>query len=96
VVRYIYLRQGGCVFVIVCLLAAFPKFFQTDLHEIFKEGWQWANEQMLKFWWRSGSQMRIRIMTLVRHASVEVCTVPVLLLYTEVFLQVDMLLMCKC
>jgi len=26
-----------------------------DLHEIFVEGWQWANEQMIKFWWRSGS-----------------------------------------
>jgi len=26
-----------------------------DLHDIFMEGWQWANEQMIKFWWRSGS-----------------------------------------
>jgi len=26
-----------------------------DLHEIFREGWQWASEQMIKFWWRSGS-----------------------------------------
>jgi len=25
-----------------------------DLHEIFREGWQWANEQMIKFRWRSG------------------------------------------
>jgi len=25
------------------------KNFQTDLHEIFGEGWQWANEQMMKF-----------------------------------------------
>jgi len=33
------------------------KNFQTDLHEIFREGWQWANEQMIKFWWQSGSQM---------------------------------------
>ena len=56
-----------------------------DLHEIFREGWQWASEQMVKFWWRSGSrigiriQIRIRIATLVRCALVEVCTVPVLL-----------------
>jgi len=59
------------------------------LHEIFREGWQWANEQMVKFWWRSGSQIRIRFRiwigirirtaTLVRRALVEVCTVPVLL-----------------
>jgi len=21
------------------------------LHEIFREGWQWTNEQMIKFWW---------------------------------------------
>ena len=25
-------------------------------HEIFREGWQWANEQTIKFLWRSGSQ----------------------------------------
>jgi len=25
------------------------------LHEILTDGWQWANEQMIKFWWRSGS-----------------------------------------
>ena len=38
----------------VCLLATLRKNFQTDLYEIFREGWQWANEQMIKFWWRSG------------------------------------------
>jgi len=26
-----------------------------DLHEIFREGWQWAIEQMITFWWQSGS-----------------------------------------
>ena len=55
----------------------------TDLHEIFKEGWQWASEQMMKFWWRSVSGIRIwiwiRIAALVRRALTEVCTVPVLL-----------------
>jgi len=52
-----------------------------DLHEIFRECWQWADEQMIKFWWPSGSWIRIQIhiTTLVRHALVEVCTVPVLL-----------------
>jgi len=45
-----YLRQGGyvvCLF--VCLLATLRKNFQTGLHEIFREGWQWASEQMVKF-----------------------------------------------
>ena len=54
-----YLRQGGYVIVVVCLsvrlLAALRKNFQTSLHQTFREGWQWANEQMIKFWWRSGS-----------------------------------------
>jgi len=31
------------------LLATLCKNFQTDLHEIFREGWQWADEQMIKF-----------------------------------------------
>ena len=58
---YIYLRQGGCVNVIVvvclsvCLFATLHKNLQTDLHKIFVEGRQWANEQVIKFWWRSGS-----------------------------------------
>ena len=73
-----------CLFVCL-LLATLRKKFQTDLHEIFREGWQWANEQMIKFWWqsRSGIWIRIRIwiwiwiriVTLVTHALVEVCTV---------------------
>ena len=36
----------------VCLLlATLRKNFVTDLHEIFREGWQWASEQLIKFWW---------------------------------------------
>ena len=34
----------------VCLLATLRKNFQMDLHEIVWEGWQWASEQMIKFW----------------------------------------------
>ena len=45
----------------VCLLATLRKNFRTDLHEIFLEGWQWANEQTITFWWRSGSRIRVRI-----------------------------------
>jgi len=68
----------------VCLsVSNLRKNFRTDLHEIFMEGWQWAIEQMIKFWWRSGSRIwiriRIRIATLVRRVLAEVCTVPVLL-----------------
>jgi len=39
----------------VCLLPTLRRNFQTDLHEILTEVWLWANEQMLKFRWRSGS-----------------------------------------
>jgi len=82
-----YLRQGGYVIVVVCLfvclsvclLATLQKNFHTDLHEIFRERWQWSNEQMSKFCWRYGSRIRIRITTLVRRALAEVCTVAVLL-----------------
>ena len=56
---FYYLRQGGCVFVVVCLsvclLASLRKNVQTDLDEIFKEDWQWDSEQMVKFLWPSGS-----------------------------------------
>jgi len=27
------------------------------LHEIFRERWQWANEQLIKFWWLSGHHL---------------------------------------
>jgi len=40
-----------CLF--VCLLATLRKNFRTDLHEIFTEGW--ADEETIKFWWRSRS-----------------------------------------
>jgi len=55
-----YLRQGGYVFVVVCLFVSlsvsnFAQKLPTDLLQIFTEGWQWASEQTVKFWWRSGS-----------------------------------------
>ena len=40
----------------VWLLATLYKNFQRDLHETLSKGWQWANEQVFKFWWQSGSQ----------------------------------------
>jgi len=33
----------------VCLLATLRKNFRMDLHEIFRKGWQWANEHMITF-----------------------------------------------
>jgi len=39
----------------VCLLATLRNNFRWDLCEIFTEGWQWANEQMIKIRRRSGS-----------------------------------------
>jgi len=38
-----------------------------DLYKIFREGWQWANEQMIKFWWRSGSPSGSGIVFQIRH-----------------------------
>jgi len=58
------------------------------LHEIFREGWQWVNEQMIKFWWRSRTHSSVGgtdIMTLVRRALTEVRTVPVLLVVITAF-----------
>jgi len=79
---YVYLPTNEVMFssLFVCLSVCWK-----DLHEIFREGWQWANEQMIKFWRRSGSgiwiriRIRIRIAILARRALAKVCTVPVLL-----------------
>ena len=73
-----------CLF--VCLLAALRKNFRTDLHEIFREGWQWAIEQITKFRWRSPTDSPnggTDIATLVRRAFAEVCTVKVPLVFTD-------------
>jgi len=78
-----YLRQGRYVIVVVCLfvclLATLRNCERICLKLLGKLGWQWADEQMVKFWWQSASRIWIRIAPLVRHALAEVCTVPVLL-----------------
>ena len=78
-----YPRQGGYVIVVVCLfvclLATLRKNFRTDLHEIFREGWQWAIEQKIKFWWGSWSRIPIRIRIRGRRALAETPAVPVLI-----------------
>jgi len=49
------------------------------------EGWQWASAQMIKFWRRSGSRIRIWITDTYPYRDTgktclgDVCTVPVLL-----------------
>jgi len=62
------------------------KNFRTDLYEIFREGWQLANEHKLLvaigITDPDKIRIRIRIATLVRRALAEVCTVPVLLVST--------------
>ena len=61
-------------------------FVCLDLHDIFREGWQWAIEQMVRFRWRSRTGSPdggTDIATLVRRALAEVCTVPVLLVVTR-------------
>jgi len=30
------------------------KNLRTDLHNIYREGWRWASEQMVELWWRCG------------------------------------------
>ena len=70
--------------------ATLRKNFETDLHEIFREGKQWPIEQMVKFWWWSGSWIWILIVTLLRRTLAEVCIVAVLLV--NIWLQVG----CSC
>jgi len=44
-----------CLFVCLSVsIATLRKHLRTDLHESCREGQQWANEQLIKFWWRSG------------------------------------------
>ena len=103
----------------VCLLETLRKNFQTDLHEIFREGWQWDSEQMIKFRWRSESPsgyslyrdcfsysslgligryrkwltdinllliVICQMAALVRRALAEVCSVPMLLVLTDMII----------
>jgi len=119
--RRLCFRRCLSVCQFVCLLATLHKHVRTDVREIFTEGWKWADEQMIKSWWRSvsyrldtGIVFRIRYyweiqklastnctarrcsgghalsgiaiatMTSLRHRPlVEVCTVPVLLVFNK-------------
>ena len=63
--KVMFLSLFVCLF--VCLLATLRKNFLTDFHEICREGWQWADEQTIEFWWRSGSPSGYRIVYRIRH-----------------------------
>jgi len=43
------------VWLSICLLATLCNNFQMDLHEIFREGWQCTDKQIINFYWQSGS-----------------------------------------
>jgi len=77
--RRLYFRR--CL--ILWLLATLRKNFRTDLHEIFRDGWQWApTNKWSNFPADLGSDLPdggTDIATLVGRILVEVCTVPVLI-----------------
>ena len=56
-----------CWFVCLCLLANLYKNFRIDLHEIFREGWQWTNEKIVKFWWWFHHRLDTGIVFRIRH-----------------------------
>jgi len=70
-VRHCYLRQVRLCFrrclSVYLSVSNFAQNFRTDWHEIRREGWQWADEQMIKFWWRSGSPSLSGIVFRIRH-----------------------------
>ena len=51
----------------VCLLATLRKNFQTDLHEILRQDWQWANEKRLNFGVDSDHLLNTGIVFRIRH-----------------------------
>jgi len=51
----------------ISVLATLRKNLQTDLHEIFREGWQWANEQMIKFWCDPDHRLDTGFVLRIRH-----------------------------
>jgi len=54
--QYNFVASAIVLCLSVCLFVSnFAQKLLNGLHEIFREGWQFANEQMIRFWWRSGS-----------------------------------------
>ena len=69
-----YLRQGGYVFVVVCLSVCLSvcnfaqKSFWTDLHAIFREDWQWvSSKQIIQFGGDPDRRLDTGIVFRIRH-----------------------------
>jgi len=51
----------------VCLFETLCKNFQTDSHDTFSEGWQWANKQWLNFGGNPDHHLDTEIVFQIRH-----------------------------
>ena len=49
------------------MLETLRENFRTDLHEVFTEGWQWANEQILNFAGDPDHRLNTGIVFRIRH-----------------------------
>jgi len=47
--NYMYFHEGGYAIIVVCLSVSNFAQKHVDLHESFRQGWQWAKEQMIIF-----------------------------------------------
>jgi len=65
-----YNRRCLSVCLSVCLLATLRNNFLTDLHEILRESWQWATEQLVEFWWWSGSLPGFRVFRICHYLEI--------------------------
>ena len=54
-----------CLF--LCLLPTLRQNFHTDLHEIFREGWQWASEEMINFGGSADHHLGTCVVFRIRH-----------------------------
>jgi len=71
------------------MLATLRKNFRADLHEIFREGWQLANQQMINF--DGDPNQGSGSGSVSQHCALaEVCTVPVLLVVIIISKQTEL------
>ena len=57
--RCLFVCLSDCLFFCPFVSNGMRKTFRTDFHEIFREDWQWASEQLIKFCWRSGCRNNV-------------------------------------
>jgi len=68
-----------------------PKTSERICMKFFREGWQWAKEQLIKVSWKCRTDSLdggAHIATMVRRALAEVCTVPVLLVADYIWMRI--------